>query len=146
MICAVHEINEMRKVLEYFRSDLPSLRSGAVMIPDFAEKVAQFGNLCVFREDSLLKGFAVYYANDRETLTGYLSMIAVKPSCQNAHIGSRLLAYVEKQATLKGMHTVKLEVSKENLSAISFYEHHGYHRCGEKPQSYYYEKYMEEGR
>ena len=144
VITEILQAEEIQAALRFFKEDLPSLQSGMVSIPEFSNKILSCGHLCVLREDDIVKGFAVYYDNDTQSFTAYLSMIAVKPGYRHEHIGTRILGFVESEAVKSGMKFLKLEVGKKNLTGQKFYRRLGYEQCGEKSQSWYYIKNLGE--
>ena len=87
-----------------------------------------------YQTDSI--GYAALYANDSETGTAYISLIAVKPEYQNLHIGKRLLRRCFEIAQLYGMRSCSLEVKKSNFRAIEFYRANGFVFLNERKDSF----------
>lgn len=71
-------------------------------------------------------GYSVLYANDAQTKVGYISIIAVLNNMQNKHVGSALMQKCIETSAEKGMTYIRLEVLKNNESAILFYERWGF--------------------
>lgn len=97
-------------------------------------------NACVlyaYRENIL--GYIAFYANRPEE--AYISLIAIKPEYQGDGIGSYLLKVSEIIIKERGISKIKLEVRKNNKSAIGFYKHLGFNIISDaSDESYYMEK------
>lgn len=86
-------------------------------------------------------GYAAIYANNKETRTAYITLIAVKPEFQGRKIGRALMEACEKVSNENEMKCIMLEVAKSNLKAIRFYEKCGFEVCmPEKESSLYMRK------
>lgn len=55
-----------------------------------------------------------------------VSLFAVEDKSRGQGIGSGLLAALKHQASMKGAHTVQLEVRRENTDTIKFYKDRGF--------------------
>lgn len=71
-------------------------------------------------------GYAAVYANDTESRTAFFSLLAVRPKYQGLHIGSELMDTVLRYARGCAMETIRLEVRRDNLSAIRMYRKFGF--------------------
>ena len=58
--------------------------------------------------------------------TARLYNIAVDPACQGRGAGALLLDECEREAARRGCERLTLEVRRDNVGAIRFYENHGY--------------------
>ena len=76
-------------------------------------------------------GYIVFYANDRESMSSYITQIAVKREFQNKNIGKKLLNICVESSLALGMKNIKLEVRNDNTKAIGFYVKNGFKFCGE---------------
>lgn len=141
----LNDLKDIESILVDFKNILPSLRNGRVDIKDFSEKLHQYACVFVFEDNDVVKGFAAFYANDLSQKIAFLSMIAVKEEYRREHVGSKMLKFAELEARSKGMHFLKLEVSRSNLGAIRFYDNHGYSVCEENSTSYYMVKELNGG-
>ncbi len=63
-------------------------------------------------------------------------MLAVLPECRRRSFGSLLMNELHSRCVAANIHTVKLEVRKSNVSAVSFYERLGYAVSGEMDNFY----------
>lgn len=102
---------------------------------DLLQKLHQKG-LFVFAYQDAPMGYAAFYANDSETKTAYISLIAVKPEYQKLHIGKQLLNCCLEIAQMYGMQSCSLEVKKDNRNAIRFYQANGFVFLSERENSF----------
>lgn len=107
--------------------------------PDLLQKICRNG-IFAFACQEKPAAYCAFYANDADSLTAFISLIAVKPEYQHLHIGQRLLTYCLEIAVDRGMHFCALEVKKNNSSAIRFYEKNGFVLLGERESSYLMKK------
>lgn len=136
MIIELRNEKDILTVLDHFTPDLHTLASGAVDKKKMAEKFARFADVIAVEENGATVGFSAFYSNDGERRTAYLSMIAVDRNCRNGGIGKILINETVRRSKERGMEKLTLEVRKENLSAIGFYEHLGFSVCGENAESF----------
>lgn len=68
--------------------------------------------------------------------SGTIVQIAVHPDIQRSGIGSMMMKEVLKDAYVKKVRTLTLEVRESNKQAISFYEKHGFYISHKKPAYY----------
>ena len=64
-------------------------------------------------------------------------MLAVKSDYQNKGLGKALIDSVIAILIAKGIDSVSLEVRKDNMNAIRFYNRNGFEICGEKSDDSY---------
>lgn len=93
---------------------------------DYSAKISCYGNTYVVKIKDKTIGIIIFYSNDLISKTAYITMIAVKNEYKGNGIGKKLLKLSEVFAIKFGMKYIKLEVHKENISAIRFYEKSGY--------------------
>ena len=89
------------------------------------------------RDGSSIAGYAALYANDFSSFEAYITLICVKKGKQRSGIGSALMNHCLKKARERGMHSIRLEVLKEDTGAIAFYERYGFKVQKENFGSYY---------
>ena len=76
-----------------------------------------------------LAGWPVFGAMSRHTLgEWYLQAIAVSPATRGSGVGSKLLAFAEKEAQRCGCNRITLDVVSTNTGGIRLYERLGYKR------------------
>jgi ribosomal protein S18 acetylase RimI-like enzyme len=74
---------------------------------------------------------------------GLLWAAHVEPDVQSRGIGTALFLHLEQVAREHGLHTIQLDVTKDNTRARRLYERLGYHVCGTEINRW---SYREEGR
>lgn len=135
---------KIRQLLSDFDKEFnPPLSERINDLDIYAEKLYKFANVYTMEKDRLVKGFIVFYDNDHETHTAYLSQIAVKSDSQTKGIGNKLLQIFEAISINNGMKQLKLEVQIRNEHAIKFYKRNGFEMCGEaSSRSIYMMKFL----
>jgi ribosomal protein S18 acetylase RimI-like enzyme len=63
-------------------------------------------------------------------LNSYIVNLFVEESCRNLGIGSKLVKKVLENAEKKGVIEVHVDTEEDNVSAIRFYEKHGFRKVG----------------
>lgn len=99
------------------------------------DKIYQKGRFLYAHNDEIL-GYCAFYANDREGKKAYISLLAVAPRYQKIHIGTKLLNETLMEMRKYGMEQCQLEVRKNNLKAIRFYELNHFLIIEERNNSY----------
>lgn len=119
---------DCQKILQEFSDSLNSLRnSSQEELLLIAKKFVENGNVIIAKNNlNDTMGFVAYYANDNLGKKSFISMIAVHSQYRKMHVGSALIDYCVSDSVDKGMKTLKLEVSKVNLSAQAFYKKKGF--------------------
>ncbi len=131
----LEDIDETERVLNAFSSCLQSLSSGSAYRRKMAEKFVQHGIVIAAADGNQYAGFAAFYANDLESRTAFLSMIAVQPDHRGKHIGNQLLDQCIERSVGLDMKKMRLEVRKANTGAIHFYEKNGFQYVGDSTDS-----------
>ena len=117
---------QIQLVLSYFRDYFPSLQDDDVRFQKIAEKITEYGHFLLATADGNAVGFAAFYANDIQSNTAILTLIAIKQEYRKFGIGSRLLHEVFAVSAEVGMQKIRLEVRHDNLPAIAFYQKNGF--------------------
>ncbi len=78
-------------------------------------------------------GYAVVSVVD---VDAELQRIAVWPEMRRSGVAGRLLSGVHDVATAGGAERLLLEVREDNLSALRFYDRHGFTEVGRRPRYY----------
>lgn len=120
----ITDIQECLGILDMFSDCLKSLReSSQAERLTFAQKFINNGIVILAQNEiGNAMGFLAYYANDNVTKTAFISMIAVLPQYRENHIGSALIDACASDCAKRGMRSLKLEVSTENIVAKQFYK------------------------
>jgi len=80
-------------------------------------------NVVVASEGGSFIAFGIMVYRD---VTAHLLLLAVRPSARRRGIGSAVLAWLEKVASVAGVTTIRLEARRDNAAALAFYRNHGY--------------------
>ena len=89
------------------------------------------------------EGKAIAYVGMMHVLDeGYISNVAVSPSCRRQGIADALIAQILQRAGRLALAFVTLEVRQSNLAAIRLYDKHGFLPVGRRKN--YYERPRED--
>ena len=120
--CLVNEASQVKNILLQFIKYFPDLEQRVKNIDSYAEKLSQNARvLCQYLEGDCA-GFSAYYANNIETQTGYITLIAIHENFRRQGLGSKLIRECFEDMKNFDMKRVRLEVRKDNGGAIKFYE------------------------
>lgn len=144
IIKTVNDRGEIKQVLDAFSETLQSLSQGERFRNQMADKFAVNANVIVACEGNTVCGFASYYANDNATWNAYISMIAVLPPYRKKGVGLLLLNQITKHAKAREMKRIWLQVNKNNVPAIRFYQNNHFAVFRVSENSYYMEYIIEE--
>ncbi len=124
----ISNIDKVHELVKKFEAMLvPSLTARKVDIYEYAKKIGGCGCLLAAEQkNGKCLGILAAYMNSSETKEAYLTMIAIDKACRGLKIGERLMIEAQKMAKTAGMQTFKLEVRKQNYTAIGFYEYLGF--------------------
>ena len=95
-------------------------------INDYILKIANFATVIPYYNNSNLKGFIAYYANDKLKKNAYLTMIIIDNESRGEGLGKLLLESSISDLVQQGFINYKLEVLKSNYKAIKMYEKFGF--------------------
>jgi [ribosomal protein S18]-alanine N-acetyltransferase len=90
-------------------------------------------NVVVAQGDARLLGFGIMKYHDDEA---HLLLLAVRPDAVRRGIGSSLVAWLERSASVAGVRQVVLEARLTNQAARAFYARLGYHEVQTLPGYY----------
>ena len=113
-------------VLNEFAECLGALRQGISFRKKMADKFSLNAEFVLVKKNGENIGFIAYYANNIVEKTVYISMITVSILYRRQGIGELLLKKSISDAIQRKMKFIKLEVRKDNLNAICFYEKNGF--------------------
>lgn len=100
------------------------------------DKVCKYAIFLVAKEDDNICGYCAFYANNQITHEAYITLIAVSNYYSGKGVGKNLINRAMDISVANGMKTCKLEVDKENTSAISLYVKLGFTKCEEREYSF----------
>jgi ribosomal-protein-alanine acetyltransferase len=131
-IASVHHLDTLYEIeKECFQAEAFSRHQIASLLSDYNS----IG--LVAKENQQIAGFIIgttYF--ERNTLTGHILTIDVKPAERQKGIGARLLKEIERIFKEKNVKTCRLEVREDNLPALNLYQKLGYKKI-ERLQHYY---------
>lgn len=131
----VCEKEEVLNLLYTFDDVFPHNREKVSDYEEWAEKISMYGITVVYTVDQETAGMAVFYANNRETKTGYISLIGLKKAYQGKGYGRIFLDKILEKMDASGMRKCMLEVDCDNEEAFRFYCKYGFHVKEEKENS-----------
>ena len=82
------------------------------------------------------KQIAGFCISARRDESGYIVTIDVLPEFRRHHVGSILLAEIERRLAANGVREVALETATDSESAVAFWTKHGYRNRGIKKDYY----------
>ena len=130
-ILCIYDHENIFSILHYFDTLFdPALSHRFTNLAKYAEKLACNAIFYVAKDTDFL-GFIAFYANDNDSRTAYLILLAVQPVAQSKGLAKKLLDLCIETSKNNGMLTLKLEVRKNNCKAIRFYKRNGFEFCGE---------------
>lgn len=96
--------------------------SNIVDIDEYSKKISNLAeHFILFEDDNDIIGFAAVYCNDLSRKIAYLTYINIADKKKGKGYGKKLLSEIIKYAKTSKFKKLKLEVSKKNIPAISFY-------------------------
>lgn len=104
----------------------------------WAEKLYTFGYVFVEQLDGKNIGLVAFYANDTVNRIGFISLIGIKNDYQKAGLGQCLLQESLSFMKQAGMVECRLEVEKNNVNAMRFYQKNGFSMLEERERSFIY--------
>jgi ribosomal protein S18 acetylase RimI-like enzyme len=109
---------ELRAYLRFSGSDCLIAEAEAASTPAAEKQIA---------------GFCISARRDE---SGYIVTIDVLPQFRRHHVGSLLLAEIERRLAANGVREIALEAATDNDSAVAFWTNHGYRNRGIKKDYY----------
>ncbi len=136
--------DDIKRVLDLFSDSLRSLSQGNDYRKMMAKKFSNNGIVLVASIESKICDFSVAYMNDVIDCNAFISMLAVLPAYRKNGIGKIMVDWIIENAKQQGMRRVRLQVDKDNESAIKFYKRNEFVVAEIKADSYYMELKIEE--
>lgn len=109
-----------------FQDIFPHLKDKVTNLDEYAGKLAAYAEVYVGQKEEKTFGILIFYANDRESKTAYISLIGVKKEYRYQKLGAFLLEQCMQISLQKGMKRLKLEVDLDNEVAMNFYKRKGF--------------------
>ena len=137
----LNEREEIYNVLLDFEDVFPDLKNRISNLSEYAQKLKDYADVYVGIQDNENVGLLVFYANDFESRTAYISLIGIKEAYRYMNFGKQLLFKVIELSRKRGMKTIRLEVDNKNEVAKKFYQRNGFGFIGNSNRdSQYMEK------
>lgn len=109
-------------------------------IVQFAEKLRRFGTTFEAYRDNRLIGLIAAYINDTVHRHAYILFVCVLPEVQGCGVAQELMRIAFEQTRRQKFVSMCLEVSRQNMRAIRFYQNIGFNRISETEEKYLMEK------
>lgn len=122
----IHSCEKIKEILLAFHDCFPKVLDRVPSFDEYAQKLSQNAEVISMINDGNVIGYLAYYANDQVDYIGYITLIGILPGFQKLGYGQTLIKYCFELMKKSGMKTAKLEVSIDNISAMSFYKKIGF--------------------
>lgn len=125
------------KIIDLIKSE--QSRQNGNFVPngdEYLEKLADKAELLTHESLSQCLGFVFFYCNDPAKYSSYITLLMVSQSSRKLGIGAALVRYVLTLTAQRGFKVCRLEVRKENISAIKFYETMGFCQLEDRADKY----------
>jgi len=104
---------------------IPAL-SSRVDLKEYTTKLYKNADFVILRKDNIIAGLVALYCNDFDNYSAYISSVCILPEFRGLKLGNVLIEECIKYCKEKGMKSITLEVSKENLVALNLYSKFGF--------------------
>lgn len=119
----------MRESVESF----PKL-DNEVVIVDYTNRLFNNAEFCITQIDNRIIGIIAFYAN--RIPNAYISHIYVSKKYRNQGFCGKMLTAIIEYVKVQKFTNIKLEVDKNNVIALSFYQAHGFSLLEERSAKY----------
>lgn len=109
-----------------------------VDIHEYINKIEKNSTIISISKNKILRAFIAYYDNDPDCDLAFLTMLAVESSSRKMGYGKSLLEISIKEIEKKGFNRYGLEVNKNNIKAIQFYEKYGFIYLEDRKKDFLY--------
>lgn len=117
------------ELLDYMRKQaddtFPDLKDEQ-RLSQLAEKWYTHAEFCLCRDNDMLVGIIVFYANSQDTNIAYIPHVYVSPEYRRNGLFSQMLKNVKAFVKRKGFGEIRLEVETKNETAQRSYQHNGF--------------------
>lgn len=127
-------------LLIMFKDVFSRLEDRVSNLSAYSQKLDVNANVYAGKYCDNIFGIVIFYANNLDTRTAYISLIGVKKEYEHKGLGKWLLEKCIEISKETGMNRVRLEVDLDNRHAIEFYKKNG---MTEKEQTDRKSMYME---
>lgn len=130
IISRVENAPELTSFLMQMDREFPHPLSSKCLLSEYAHKLIAGGLVEGAWKEGELLGILAGYANNREKLEAYISVLVVDPKYRGRHISSMLLNAFEVEARDAGMKYSRVFTYRTNSAAFGLYSAHGYKNLG----------------
>lgn len=116
--------NQVLKLIE-----VEQINQNGQFIPDdlaYLEKLKNCAELIVHQSQEKILGYVFFYCNDKNKKFSYITLIGTAQTVRGKGIGIGLIQSVLAISKVRGFSSCRLEVRKENVTAMKFYERVGF--------------------
>lgn len=124
---------EVRKFLLETDKEFPTPLSAHVDIDFYAQKLSEFSDFAICRDEDDIIGMISCYTN--RPPIGYISNACIKRQYQAQKILSRIFHQLRINAKTQGILRFQLEVDENNNNARRIYEHYGFRELSINPET-----------
>lgn len=103
-------------------------------VPAYVDKIVRGATILSVRSGDVLQAFLAFYCNDPQRRVGYLSMLLVHRDHRQKGLAALLVEESVRRLRHMDFYKYRLEVHRENVSAIRLYERLGFERTGEESE------------
>lgn len=107
---------------------------------EYAKKIASKAILFTRFDDNALIALCAIYGTDKENFQAYLTLLAVAPEFRGIGLAKNMITEMEFYVLKNGYKSIRLEVYKTNLGALSMYKRLGYEIVEQTDHSYFLHK------
>lgn len=113
-------------VLELIRQE--QIHQSGCFIPgdEYLAKLSRSAELATHSDQSGVVGYVFFYCNERALGYSYISLLGTSRDARGKGVGYGLVQFVLDTTRRRGFPKCKLEVRKDNLAALKFYERLGF--------------------
>lgn len=130
-------MNLPKKIVDLIHAE--QVRQTGKYVPEGAEylkKLAKKAELLSHDSFDQCLGFIFFYCNDPDKYSSYITLLMVTQMSRKSGIGTALVQYVLTLTAQRGFKVCRLEVRKENVAALKFYEAMGFCQLEDRGDKY----------
>lgn len=102
----------------------------------YIEKLNDHAELLIHQDPNGVLGFVFFYCNAPEKIASYITLIGTSIEARGKGVGYALLNQVLFISKQRGFSVCQLEVSKNNIQALNFYQKIGFASIEDRGEKY----------
>lgn len=125
------------QVLELIASE--QARQSGFFVPrddSYLEKLSAHAELLIHQDSSGVLGFVFFYCNAQDKIASYITLIGTSIEARGKGVGYALLNQVLFISKQRGFSVCQLEVRKNNIQALKFYQKIGFSSIEDRGEKY----------